>query len=121
LRIATTTAADYSSRKMIDSPKLTRRSVLGGICTALAIGCGTRGEGEGAEPMAPPEYIGTATMRADGTIVLDLGASIPGGGGGIAHGRIEYPPGHPQRDEVLAHLGGLAPGETKDVRPWPTE
>ena len=56
-------------------------------------------------------------MEPDGTIVLDLRAEGPGGI--VGHGRLRYPKGHARYAEVLAHLGGLVPGETKAVRPWP--
>jgi hypothetical protein len=71
-----------------------------------------------AAPAAPlsSESIGSATMTADGTIVLDLRAESPG-----AHGdaRLVYPRSHPEYEKILAHLGGLKPGEQKPVRPWP--
>ncbi len=62
-------------------------------------------------------YIGMATMSSDGTVVLDLRADGAGGISGI--GRLVYPPSHPQYREVLAHIGGLKPGEKKPVPPWP--
>jgi hypothetical protein len=61
--------------------------------------------------------IGVARMRPDGTIELDLRAT--GEGGTIGHGRLTYSPTHPQYQDVLRHLGGLKPGETKNVPPWP--
>lgn len=61
--------------------------------------------------------IGSATMKADGTIVLDLRATGPGGEIGMA--RLEYPPSHPQYQMIFEHLGGLKPGEEKLVRPFP--
>jgi len=63
----------------------------------------------------PP--IGTAQMMSDGTVVLDLRATGPGTI--VGHGRLTYPPGHPERQAVIDHLGGLRPGETKPVAPWP--
>ncbi len=64
-----------------------------------------------------PAPIGVATMRPDGTIVLDLRAG--GGGGPVGEARILYPPGHPQYEMILRHLGGLRPGETRPVPPFP--
>ena len=61
--------------------------------------------------------IGTATMTADGTIVLDLRADGPGGA--IGHGRLTYAKGQKDYESVLKHLGGLKPGEIKLVPPWP--
>ena len=61
--------------------------------------------------------IGSATMQADGTIVLQLRATDGTGMRGDA--RLTYPPDHAQYAKVLAHLGGLGPGEEKPVPPWP--
>jgi hypothetical protein len=66
-----------------------------------------------------PAPIGVATMAQDGTVVLDLRAE--GLGRAVGHGRITYPPAHPDYRAVLDHLGGLRPGETKPVPPWPDE
>ena len=60
--------------------------------------------------------VGTATMREDGTIVLDLRAESPQGDIGPA--LFEYAPSDPDYQSVLAHLGGLKPGESKLVPPW---
>lgn len=60
--------------------------------------------------------IGTARMEDDGTIVLDLRAEGPGGIEGDA--QEIYPPHHKDYAEILRHLGGLQPGETKFVPPW---
>jgi hypothetical protein len=60
--------------------------------------------------------IGSATMMADGTIVLNLRAEGPGV---LGDARVIYPPSHPEYNNVLAHLGGLKPGEQKQVPPWP--
>ena len=62
------------------------------------------------------EPIGTAHMLEDGTVVLDLRAQGPGGQRGDA--RLTYPKDHPQYREVLEHLGGLTPGQSKPVPPW---
>jgi len=70
-----------------------------------------------AQPAPPaPEPIGTARMEPDGTIILDLIART---GGAAGHGRLTYPPGHPDHAMVLRHLGGLRPGEVKPVPPFP--
>jgi hypothetical protein len=61
--------------------------------------------------------IGTATMLEDGTIILDLVAE--GSGGERGHGRFTYPTTHKQYAEILKHLGGLKPGESKLVPPFP--
>jgi hypothetical protein len=61
--------------------------------------------------------IGTATMAADGTVTLWLRAELPNHGG-VAHGTIAYRPDNRQYRDVLLHVGGLKPGETKLVKPW---
>jgi hypothetical protein len=37
----------------------------------------------------------------------------------VGDGFLTYPPSDPQYAEILRHLGGLKPGETKSVPPWP--
>ena len=63
-----------------------------------------------------PESIGTATMEADGTIVMQLRAVGPGM---VGDAQIKYPKSHPEYAGVLKHLGGMTPGQTKPVPPWP--
>ena len=63
--------------------------------------------------------IGSATMEADGTIVLMLRAE--GEGGLIGDAMFSYPPGDPHYQETLDHLCGLEPGQSKPVPPWPEE
>ena len=64
----------------------------------------------------PPASIGSATMKPDGTIVLRLRAAQPNM---VGEALLEYHPGDPRYSETLKHLGGLRPGETKSVPPWP--
>jgi hypothetical protein len=73
----------------------------------------------GAEPKSEPATIGTAEMKADGTIVLRLRAELPGGGGS-GEGQLVYPPTHPEYKKILEHVSPIAPGQTVLVRPWPT-
>ncbi|MGA7120802.1 MAG: hypothetical protein WBY94_11925 [Polyangiaceae bacterium] len=60
--------------------------------------------------------IGTAMMKLDGTIVLQLRAT--NGAGSAGDTRLDYPPGHRQYQGVLKHLGDLKPGEEKSVPSW---
>ena len=60
--------------------------------------------------------IGSAQMLPDGTLVLDLRAE--GAGGKVGDSRLTYAKDHPNYSEVLAHLGGMKPGEVKPVPPW---
>lgn len=63
-----------------------------------------------------PRSIGVATMEADGTIVLQVRAVE---GGAVAEALFRYPKDHPEYAAVLKHLGGMRPGESKPVPPWP--
>jgi hypothetical protein len=66
----------------------------------------------GPRPIFPPAptSIGTATMLADGTIVI----SNP-------HSVSRTSPVDPKYAAVLAHLGGLKPGEEKNAPAWPDD
>ncbi|MBP0463457.1 hypothetical protein J5Y09_06010 [Roseomonas sp. PWR1] len=66
--------------------------------------------------MSDEEFIGMARMALDGTIILDLRARD---GGTVGMAQLRYPPGHPQYAMILRHLGGMRPGESKPVRPFP--
>ncbi len=66
-------------------------------------------------PCAAVESIGTAEMAADGTITLRLRSLSPNP---IAEGVLTYAPDDPQYEDIKKHLGGLAPGDTKEVKPW---
>jgi len=66
-----------------------------------------------------PATIGTAEMKADGTIVLRLRAELPGCGSG--EGEIVYPPSHPDYKKILEHLSPIAPGQTVLVHPLPSD
>ncbi len=81
------------------------------ITTALLCACGS------VPDTSPSASIGVATMSEDGTIRLQLRAE--GASGVIGDAMLVYPPSDPHYDEVIAHLGGLTPGETKPVPPWP--
>jgi hypothetical protein len=85
----------------------------GAVGTASATAGSARGDGSAKVEMTS---IGTATMDPDGTIVLMLRATAPGITGDA---RITYPPSHAEYQNVLKHLGGLKPGESKSVPPWP--
>lgn len=74
-------------------------------------GCSQHAEGT--------DSIGVATMREDGTLVLQLRAETDDGV--IGDALLEYPPSHPKYREVLEHVGPLDPGEEVVVRPFPKE
>jgi hypothetical protein len=89
------------------------------VAASLALqGC-TRVQEQPAPAPAPVEnrgLIGGATMRDDGTIVLDLRLQS---GEMVGHALATYPKDHPDYARVLKHLGGLRPGEEKPVPPFP--
>jgi len=58
----------------------------------------------------PPTSIGEATMLTDGTLVV----SNP-------HQVSRIAPSDPKYAEWLAHLGGIKPGEAKNMPAWPDE
>jgi hypothetical protein len=68
-----------------------------------------------AVPCASVESIGVAHMTDDGVITLRIRSLPPAP---IAEGELRYAPSDPKYDEIKQHLGGIAPGESKSVRPW---
>ena len=71
----------------------------------------------GCDQRSAPASIGSATMSADHTVILRLRAEERGGI--LGEGVLVYSPGSRYYKEVLRHIGGLEPGETKPVPPWP--
>ncbi len=59
--------------------------------------------------------IGVAGMTADGVITLRLRSLPPGP---IGEGELRYVPGDPQYEDIKGHIGRIATGESKPVRPW---
>lgn len=95
-------------------------SIASLLALAVASGCGSNG-GTKQKPESPEgqmQSIGAATMKDDGTIVLQLRAESADGAVGDA--LITYAPSHAKYASVLKHLGGLTPGQSKPVPPWPT-
>ena len=58
-------------------------------------------------------------MEEDGTIVLTLRAEGPNGLRGEGH--FEYPPTHPDYQDILKHVGPIEKGHTVPVKPWPDD
>ena len=86
-----------------------------------------RGEGcifRCVEPSGTGRPIGVATMREDGTLSLALRAEGPGGLVGDAVFEIApcgTDPGGTSYQAWVEHLGGIRPGEAREVLPWPEE
>ena len=66
---------------------------------------------------AKQDSIGWATMKEDGTLILDLRAEAKGGV--VGHARFVYGPDHPQYAAMIAHVGPIRPGLDLPVPPWP--
>jgi len=66
--------------------------------------------------MTDDTTIGIAFMKPDHTIVLSVRADD--GAGTVGHATIVYAPDDAHYRDVLTHLGGISPGESKSVRPW---
>lgn len=69
------------------------------------------------DPVEMPSTIGSAKMLPDRSIHLQLRADTTDGAIGDALFVIR--PGDKDYESTLAHLGGLEPGQSKLVRPWP--
>jgi|GEM_PF-5980508 len=65
---------------------------------------------------AKRDSIGYAWMQNDLSVTMLLRFEHSGISGDSL---LTFKPGDPQYDEVLRHLGGLNPGESKLVQPWP--
>ena len=67
------------------------------------------------EAKKEPFIIGDATMTEDGTIIVNLRRTTTGMD---VSGMVKYAVDNPHYKEVLDHLGGMKPGETKLVPAW---
>ena len=84
---------------------------------ALILAAAAPAAASGAEPI-PCEAvasIGAAHMDEDGVITLRIRSLPPGP---IAEAELRYAPNDPHYEDIKRHLGGIAPGETKPVKPW---
>lgn len=59
--------------------------------------------------------IGSVEMRKDGTVVLQLRAASDGSRGDVV---FTYGPRDRALPALIAHVGGLIPGQSKHVPPW---
>jgi hypothetical protein len=66
------------------------------------------------------DSIGQATMGADRTITLWLRAQNDDGAT-IGHAFFTYSPTGEDYESIVNHVGGLAPGQSKPVPPWPDD
>jgi hypothetical protein len=66
-------------------------------------------------PKTVPVIIGDAKMMEDGTIIMNLRRTADGEN---VSGIVKYRTNSRDYKEVLDHLGGMRPGETKLVPAW---
>jgi len=84
-------------------------SMLGSACLAADV----KPSLSDARPSMP--YSGTATMRDDGSLTLHLRLDSSGK---QVDDTLTYKTTDRGYDDVLRHLGGLDPGDSKDFDPW---
>ncbi len=68
-------------------------------------------------PDDEPESVGIATMDPDGTLRLRLRTETAAGMVGEMLQLV--PPDDPRHAATLAHLGGMVPGRSKPIPPFP--
>jgi hypothetical protein len=102
---------------------MNRRWLIALLVTGVIVAAGVAGTTlfRAAPPKDCGTFFGVATMKPDRTISIRFRVPLPDCRGGFGEGIKEYKPGDPYYDEVLQHIGGLQPGETKEVPPWPDE
>ncbi|RZI58038.1 MAG: hypothetical protein EOP94_03425 [Zymomonas sp.] len=69
-------------------------------------------------PSSAEASIGSAHRELDGTLVLWLRAESENGSV-VGHSEVRYPPGNPDYNRVLHHLGPIPLGDKVFVRPFP--
>ncbi len=82
------------------------------LCVASA--CSAQ-EARTSDARPPMPYTGTAEMLDDGTLSLHLRLTSDGKS---VNDTLTYKTSDRGYDDILRHLGGLRPGETKPFRPW---
>jgi len=88
--------------------------VAGGAVGAVQL---ARSPENGDNRIMNQQSIGMATMDENRTIALRLRAETEDGAEG--EGYFTYAPTDEGYESVLRHIGGLEPGESKPVPPWP--
>ena len=67
---------------------------------------------------SPAASVGVATMLPNRTILV----GVPGpGGDSRAQAVLMVEPGDSTYQPIIDHVGGLKPGETKSIPPWPDQ
>lgn len=65
----------------------------------------------------PPPDVGSAYMKPDGTLEMRLRTETEDGTIGEAF--LVIPPADPRYKDMVAHLGGIKPGEGRAIPPFP--
>ena len=83
---------------------------------ALLLACS--GAAPAAENPAPAPSVGVATMLENGTILVGIrGPAVDG----PLQAVLMVEPGDTNYQQIIDHVGGLKPGETKSIPPWPNQ
>jgi hypothetical protein len=91
------------------------RKIAVGVILLCAPGAGSAQETRSSDARPSMPYAGTAEMLDDGTLSLHLRLTSDGK---ALNDTLVYKASDRAYDNVLRHLGGLQPGETKQFRPW---
>ena len=71
-----------------------------------------------AENPASEPSVGVARMLENGTILVGIRGPGPGG---PLQAVLMVEPGDTNYQQIIDHVGGLKPGETKSIPPWPDQ
>jgi len=70
------------------------------------------------ENPAPEPSVGVARMLENGTILIGIrGPAVDG----PLQAVLMIEPGDTNYQQIIDHVGGLKPGETKSIPPWPDQ
>jgi hypothetical protein len=74
------------------------------------------GDALAAENPDPAPSVGVATMLESGIILIGIRGPAPDG---PLQAVLMVEPGDTNYQQIIDHVGGLKPGETKSIPPWP--
>ena len=83
---------------------------------ALLLACS--GDVLAAEDPDPAPSVGVARMLENGTILVGIRGPGPDG---PLQAVLMVEPGDTNYQQIIDHVGGLKPGETKSIPPWPNQ
>ena len=88
------------------------RLALAAVIALLALS----GAAWAAEKPGASSSVGVATMLQNGTILVGVRGPDPDS---ALQGVLKIEPGDSPYQQIIEHVGGLKPGETKPIPPWP--